>query len=400
MTNLLRRKYAVNWIRSSILSFLVLALVLPCTSVNAWHQTTHAYIAKKSLDLNYRYLASYNARLGSVVPDFFWYLGEMGMINQTTAEKLHGLTFQSGISPDTVYFYTSLLEELDPQDQLLKFFVEGVRSHVYADIKAHNPVNGYVEGSGMWVDTLINKTGITDRDTLHLAVELAVDSLVINKYGDQVPKLWFSEKQVEFLEKVVVKVLEEIGVTPTFNVSSEFRKYLFLMGLLEDIIDIYGSYLIRGEPNIRLIEMVEGLPDTIPQRYLAVLQVLLKYPSEICSTLTANRMHWEDALQDTIDYMQTGITITVSPTNGTAPFTITVSGTLYDESGAGVPSEKVVLYENNVAVNWVYTSWQGDYSFNREISTAGEYTYFTRFNGSADYAMCQSYPVTVSAQAG
>ena len=275
------------------------SVVLPCMSGYAWGQATHAYIGEKSLGLNN--FASYHVRLGSVVPDFFYYLVGVDLINQTVAEQLHGFTHQSNVFPNTTYFYELLRDNLDLQDQQLRYFVEGVRSHLYADIKAHDPLTGYVEGSGMWVDIMMNKTGITDRMALHGSIELAVDSLVINVYGDQSPKLIFSTSDVEFLEQVVGIVFQEIGITPTFDVSSEFRKYLFLLQLQESVLDIYGDDLIRGKADPYLIEVVDRLSTILPQRYAVILQILVQYPSELYTTLTTSGIHWKEGLDNAVD---------------------------------------------------------------------------------------------------
>ena len=92
--------------------------------------------------------------------------------------------------------------------------------------------------------------------------------------------------EVRFFERVVETVLEDIGVTPSFDVSIEFSKYLFLIGLLEDILGIYGNYLIDKSTN-KMIELIRVLSDIFPQRYLVILQILLNYPDEMYSTLTA-----------------------------------------------------------------------------------------------------------------
>jgi hypothetical protein len=42
--------------------------------VHAWSQSFHALVAKQCLNVQSKYIASYNARIGAMVPDFAWYL--------------------------------------------------------------------------------------------------------------------------------------------------------------------------------------------------------------------------------------------------------------------------------------------------------------------------------------
>jgi len=190
--------------------------------------------------------------------------------------------------------------------------VEGIATHVYADIVAHNTVDGYLEGSDKWIDTLIGSVGDEDKNKdriiFHLVLEFAVDALLV-KHGFLLNDLLFCYRQGNFLEKVVER---EIGDDLGFDVSEEFRKYLTLMRALEKAAYLYAPYLIKGEVDegalvvLESSELVEVLPQLSEEGfeiYLEVLMILLKYPAEIYATLTIDEMHWEyDALPAAIDF--------------------------------------------------------------------------------------------------
>ena len=302
-----------KWLYNRMILFLVVLIstLASATSAFAWGQSTHAYAAKKSLGIEHRYLANYNARMGSIVPDFFWYLRDLGLIDHETALELHGVTEHPEVVPGTTYFYDIALGNLRPWDYGLRYFTEGIRTHVYADIKAHNTVDGYVEGSDMWCDILQEKTE-EDRDALHIAIEFAVDSLLVHKYGLQLGDILFSYRQAIFIEEAVEEAFDEINVTPDFDVSLEFKKYLALMRALEKAARVYAPYLIKGEVNEELLNKLEGselldaeseLSDDSLGIYSNVLMILLNYPKEIYETINTEGMHWEnDALPQIIEF--------------------------------------------------------------------------------------------------
>jgi hypothetical protein len=294
--------------------FVILILVsvlVATTSAFAWNQSFHAHVAKKCLRLDYRYIASYNARMGSIVPDFFWYLRDAGLINPPESYELHGETEDSCVSSDTTYFYDSASGLISFWNYRLKYFTKGIATHVYADITAHNTDNGYLEGDGKWIDTLAGLTGLTEeeyRGVLHLTLELAVDSLLISKYGLQLNDLLFAYNQANFVEEAVV---EALGYTPGFDVSREFKKYLALMRALEKLAALYAPYLIQGEvpegalsmlEESELLELEPELSEEGLKMYLRVLLILLVYPAEIRDTITADGMDWEDALENAIEF--------------------------------------------------------------------------------------------------
>jgi hypothetical protein len=297
-----------------LLSFIVaFALRSP---VFAWSQSTHAYVAKKCLGIEHKYLLNYNARLGCIVPDFFWYLRDSKRIDQATAEKLHGNTTEPCVVPgDTTYFYEIAQGRLRPWQYLLKFFPEGIKTHVYADIIAHNRVNGYLEGPGMWVDTLLDKMDLAgeDRDAYreaaHLAIEFSVDALVVHDSGLQLADLFFCNRQAHLMEEAVWVAL---GHNPGFDVNVEFKKFLGLVRALEKATAFYAPYLISAgldsgsvsdfdvEP---LMEAQSELSEESLDLYTKVFMILLGHPEKIYETLTETGKHWEfKALKDTLDF--------------------------------------------------------------------------------------------------
>ncbi|MBW2602909.1 MAG: hypothetical protein JRE28_01155 [Deltaproteobacteria bacterium] len=299
--------------RGIIMGMMVLfTLIAFPRSVFAWGPSAHAYVAKMSLALEDEYVANYNARMGSIVPDFFWYLKDLGLIDDETAYKLHGVTEEPDVVPATTYFYDIAFGNLKPWIYRLKHFTEGIRTHVYADIKAHNTSNGYVEGTDMWCDFFLEQKAAVDREALHLAIEFSVDSLLVHKYGLQLGDILFSYRQSVFMEKSVEAAFDDIGVTPDFDVSLEFKKYLALMRVLEKTAKIYAPYLIKGAVDEALLNKLESrelldaereLSDDSLDLYSDVLMILLIYPQEIHETITTKGMHWEnDALPDIIDF--------------------------------------------------------------------------------------------------
>lgn len=288
-----------------------IGILASATSALAWGQSTHAYTAKKSLGIEQRYIANYNARMGSIVPDFFWYLRDLGLIDQDTAFELHGVTEYPDVLPETTYFYDIASDNLKPWNYRLKYFTEGIRTHVYADIKAHNTVDGYVEGAGMWCDILEGKTQ-EDREALHMAIELAVDSLLVHKYGLQLGDLLFSADQANFMAEIAEDAFEQMNLTPDFDVSLEFKRYLALMRILEKVARVYAPYLIKGEVNEELLNRLAAsellsaeseLSGSSLDIYLTIRMILLNYPEEIYKTITTEGMHWEDdALPEIIEF--------------------------------------------------------------------------------------------------
>lgn len=287
----------------------MLSVLVGATSAFSWNQSFHARVAKKCLGLDYRYIANYNARMGSIVPDFFWYLRDAGLITGPTSAMLHGETERPCVSPATTYFFDTATGLLNFWNYRLIYFAKGMRSHVYADVVAHNTDYGFLDGPNKWVQKLHEMTGEPDLEILHLAAEFAADALLIKKYGLHINDLLFSEGQANFVEEAVV---EALGDVPDFDVSEEFKKYLALMRALEKLAALYAPYLIRGAVDGGALSMLEGseLLDLGPElseeglnRYLKVLLVLLVYPAEIYETITADGMHWEyDALGDAIEF--------------------------------------------------------------------------------------------------
>jgi hypothetical protein len=296
-----------------------LSVLIAATSAFAWNQSFHAHVAKKCLRLDYRYIASYNARMGSMVPDFFWYLRDAGLINDNGTESydLHGETEDSCVSGHTTYFYDTASALISFWNYRLKYFTKGIRAHVYADIIAHSPnpvtIQGRVIDKGyiqLWMEEFLEDvTDQVDEEALHLALELAVDSLLISKYALRLNDLLFAYSQANFVEEAVV---EALGYTPDFDVSLEFKKYLALMRALEKLAALYAPYLIQGEvpqgalsvlEESELLELEPELSEEGLNMYLRVLLILLVYPAEIYDTITADGMHWKkDALKSAIEF--------------------------------------------------------------------------------------------------
>jgi len=292
---------------SYIVAILLLSIILGTgvftTSAFAWNQSFHAYVAKKCLHLNNNYVASYSARMGAVVPDFFWYLSAVEWIDPDQAYLLHGPT-EMGCEEGTTHLYEVASDLLNWWNYRLIYFARGIKTHVLADIIAHDLrdsdensfPDGYVE---WWVTILEQKLAAAvvpmdfDREVLHLALEFAVDSLLIRHHGLQLSDLLFSYTQADFLEKAVKKALG--GSLPDgLDVSAEFKKYLALVRILEKAAALYAGCLIEGNVDERLLsilgssEFLEAeseLSDGALGLYLQVLPILVNYPKEIYQTL-------------------------------------------------------------------------------------------------------------------
>jgi hypothetical protein len=286
------------------------------STVFAWSQSTHAYVAKKCLGIEHKYLLNYNARLGCIVPDFFWFLRDNERIDQETAEKLHGDTTEPCVVlGDTTYFYEIVQSRVRPWQYLLKFFPEGIKTHVYADIIAHSTTDGYLEGEGMWVETLLDEMGLEGedraafREAAHLAIEFSVDALVVHESGLQLADLFFCNRQADLLEEAVWVAL---GDNPGFDVNLEFKKFLGLVRALEKAAAVYAPYLISSamdgnstadfdiEP---LMEAQRELSEESLDLYTQVFMILLQFPEEIYATINETGKHWRDnALQDVLNF--------------------------------------------------------------------------------------------------
>jgi hypothetical protein len=314
----------------------IIALTFSST-VCAWSQATHAYVAKKCLGIESNYLLNYNARLGSIVPDFFWYLRDVGFIptepcdncdETPAADLLHGPTEQGCVIDDpdqtlageTTFFYEIASDQVMWWQLLLKSFVEGIGTHVYADIIAHDTDDGYLEGEGMWVDTLLSSMKLADgykdahREAAHLALEFSVDALLLHQHGLQLADLLFCYRQAGILEKAFEDAFDELNLPLEFDVSTEFRKYLALMRALEKAAAFYAPYLISAgldggsasdfdaEP---IMEAQRELSNESLELYTQVFMILLQFPKEIYTTITdeGRGMHWEEnALQDVLNF--------------------------------------------------------------------------------------------------
>jgi hypothetical protein len=290
-------------IAAVLLLLTMLSIGFSKTSVFAWSQSFHAYVAKECLRLNNNYIANYNARMGAVVQDFFWYLTDTGWINPEDAYALHGRT-EEGCEAGTTYFYGVCSSLVNWWNYRLIYFTKGIKTHVLADILAHDirdvddnfSPDGYIE---WWVSILAEKLEEVDdpmsgdRDILHLALEFAVDSLLIKQQGLQLSDLLFSYTQANFLEKTVKQALGN-NFPAGLDVSREFKKYLALVRILEKAAALYAGCLLKGEVDETLLNILgsnefldaeRDLSDGALGLYLQVLPILLNYPAEIYQTL-------------------------------------------------------------------------------------------------------------------
>ena len=275
--------------------------------VQAWNQSFHALAAKECLSVQSKYVASYNARIGSMAPDFAWYLRNQGVISAGNADTLHGDTTQQClIQGNTTYLYETASDLVPWWDYGSRYLVRGIRAHVCADTVAHNEAEGYVEKK--WIEELIEVVGEENKEILHLALEFAVDALLISEYGLQLGDLLFPYRQADFVEKAFQAA---VGDMPGVDLGEEFKKYVALMRALEKTAALYGPYLIRGQidegallalEESELFQAQEELIQEGLEIYCSVLMILLQYPAEIRDTITGTGVHWKVALVEAIDF--------------------------------------------------------------------------------------------------
>lgn len=90
----------------------------------------------------------------------------------------------------------------------------------------------------------------------------------------------------------------------------------------------------------------------------------------------------------------TSLTISVSPTSGHAPLTVTVTGALKDKAGVGLVGRTVYLYCGIANVGNVITHSNGLYSLTYVLN-AGTWLLHTYFAGDFEHLDCKSSDVTV-----
>ena len=76
---------------------------------------------------------------------------------------------------------------------------------------------------------------------------------------------------------MVKLVFQEIDISLTFDINSQFKNYLFLLNLQESVLDHYADALTHSKPDNYLITMFKELLKIPSERYVVILQ-LLKYP--------------------------------------------------------------------------------------------------------------------------
>lgn len=90
----------------------------------------------------------------------------------------------------------------------------------------------------------------------------------------------------------------------------------------------------------------------------------------------------------------TSLTISVSPTSGHAPLTVTVTGVLKDKAGVGLAGRTVYLYCGIANVGNVITGFNGLYSLTYVLN-AGTWLLHTYFAGDFEHLDCKSSDITV-----
>ena len=254
-------------------------VLLNVARASGWGPSTHAYLAKQVLEPGAGETAEAYAALGAVTPDFFWYLSDLGVIDADTAFRLHGVTEEPEVLESTTFFYDFFSETFGATPPM-SYMAEGIRTHVYADVLAHNRLDGYVEGSGKWVDVLAARTGEWDRDALHLALEFAADALLVHHYGPQ------------------LQTIDTGSLPDDLPALREFKDYLSLLQSLEAVAGVYGAYLVRSVENPPVSQKHGNRPWAgSASPYVGALRIVVLYPRDILETLTIAGVHWQaDAL--------------------------------------------------------------------------------------------------------
>lgn len=275
----------------TILARIVFVVILLSGSAAlAWDGSTHAYLAKNGLGGGY--ICKYWARVGAMSPDFAWYLEFRNLISTDEAIELHDY-LSNDLSLNDLSWWLRW-------DRRYKYFVNGAISHGCADYIADETLEEWIPTLG----DLIN----SDDNTLHLSLEFAVGSLVVDNYGLQIADLLFVYEQSKLVETLAKKIL---GNSLSFNARAEFTNYMTLMRILEKIALVYAPYL-KGEIDndfISQIDIAELLSvtsvlsgDSIAD-YSEVMKILLAYPDYIYETITGvyGDDHWEDVLDEADD---------------------------------------------------------------------------------------------------
>ena len=291
--------YRRKSITSLILSLIFIFGLIKTTF--AWSGSCHVYIAKKTICGNSQSLCEHNVKMGSILPDFFWYLRDRGeLIDYRTVSKLHGPIHEAELSLDRPLLYKAVPDKPNPHPfpyPELRYFVEGINNHVWADRIADGR---YIK---KWVKRFRDILGEKIRDVsdrmLYTVIELAVDSLLIEKYGLQISGLIVGDHQVKFTETTLKATLEKLN----FDVEAQYRAYLKGLLTIEKACAIYGGYLTKVEnrspdmsqgPKGELSKVTNLLVDAgfDLERYAGIVGILFKYPEDIYQVLTEEGSHW------------------------------------------------------------------------------------------------------------
>lgn len=85
----------------------------------------------------------------------------------------------------------------------------------------------------------------------------------------------------------------------------------------------------------------------------------------------------------------TSLTIDVSPTSGSPPFDVTISGKITrDDTGAGI-QPPIKLFRNDAQIDSKFAGWDGSYSFTDTITAMGTFRYYTEFEGNVKFQGCE-----------
>jgi len=84
------------------------------------------------------------------------------------------------------------------------------------------------------------------------------------------------------------------------------------------------------------------------------------------------------------------LTVSVSPSSGTAPLTVTITGQLLDQDGyTPLPNRTVKLYINDTYVSSASTDMRGNVTFSYTFKDVGTYSIYLAWDGDEYYEGCE-----------
>jgi len=150
-----------------------------------------------------------------------------------------------------------------------------------------------------WIDDLTEVVGAENEEILHLALEFAVDALLIREYDSS----WgtFCPLQAGgFVEKAVQAAVAtsglglEPGVQEVCRLDEGARESCSTLWPVPDQREVDEGALLALEGSE--LSRHKGIDQEGLEIYYSVLMILLQYPAEIRDTITAPGRHWQDAL--------------------------------------------------------------------------------------------------------